>query len=279
MGLYGSGWSLHDKVIHGRGGMGDWFKQIFIQGLIIGVLASLLIYLPWGWAKIVLFVLLLYLALMMGRNPLFFYRQLIRGLALISVFTLGVSGRFTGNLVLPQGLGVIDYFIELGGNAPVVVMIALAIFVAADFGFALLQERVNRKLVGAITIDVPVGSASGNSASVSREFTLTGQKERIVLTGARIEIGPFGKPEWNTDLAKLDGDDVEDRITETNRAAVDPGQALTLMVDATSRPGEWGKLLVLRLSRLARFVFPVRGRLDLLRGTEPPITIPLRLVR
>lgn len=61
------------------GSVGDWFKQILYQGFVIGGAAALLVYLPWGWAKIILFGLLAYLLVMMGRNPLFFYRQIIRG--------------------------------------------------------------------------------------------------------------------------------------------------------------------------------------------------------
>ena len=255
--------------------MGDWFRQILFQGFIIGVAAALLVYLPWGWAKIVLFVLLVYVLLMMGRNPLFFYRQIIRALALASMLTLGVSGRLTGNVVLPQGWGALDYFVELGGNAPGWIALILAICVAADFGFALFQERTNHKLIGAITLDMKT-QVSREGVEIYRPFTLTGQKDCVTLTGAELRVGLFGKPDLATQLYRMSGDGPERSIRDQDHITVQPGQAISLAVEAKARKGIASAIFGSRLKLVPRLIFPVRGRLRLLRGTESPTTIPVR---
>ena len=259
--------------------MGDWFKQIFFQGLVVGITAALLVYLPWGWAKIILFVLLAYLLVMMGRNPLFFYRQIIRSLALASVLILGVSGHFTGSVSLPEKWGVLHYVVELGGASPGWFVLALAMCVAADFGFAWFQERKNRNLVGAIALDMPVAKTSREGVTIHREFTLTGQKDAFTLTGAKLRLGALGRPKFLTGLAYAIADGPENPIEDGHHLTVGAGQLFRLIIDASAEKGGFIAILAVRLTPAANFIFPVRGRLQLLRGTEPPITIPIRLTR
>jgi hypothetical protein len=256
--------------------MGDWFKQIFVQGLVVGVAAALLVYLPWGWAKIILLVLLTYLLVMMGRNPMFFYRQIIRTLALASVLILGMSGHFTGRVSLSEDWGVLHYAVEIGGASPGWFVLALAICVAADFGFAWFQERKNRNLVGAIALDMPVARAK-RGMTIHREFTLTGQKDAFTLTGAKLRVGAFGKPNFLTGLAYAIADGPENPIEDGHHLTVAAGQLFRLIIDAAAEKGRFTAILGMRLAPPANFIFPVRGRLELLRGTEPPITIPVRL--
>lgn len=257
--------------------MGDWFKQIFVQGLVIGAVAALLVYLPWGWARTVLLVLLVYLLVMMGRNPLFFYRKIIRSLALGSVLILGMSGHFTGSVSLPEDWGVLHYALELGGSSPGWFVLALVICVAADFAFAWFQERRNRNLVGAIALDMPVAESSGEGVAIHGQFTLAGQRDAFPLTGARVRLGALGKPKVRTGLAYAVADGPENPIEDGHHLIVGAGQLFRLIVDAATEKGPFSALLRLRLRPAANFIFPVRGRLELLRGTEVPIIIPIRL--
>lgn len=257
--------------------MGDWFKQIVVQGFVVGVAAALLVYLPWGWAKIILLVMLAYILLMMGRNPMFFYRQIIRSLALASVLILGMSGHFTGHVSLPEDWGVLHYAVELGGASPGWFVLVLAICVAADFGFAWFQERKNRNLVGAIALEMSAARSSKEGVSIHREFMLTGQKDAFTLTGVKLRLGALGKPNFLTGLAYAIADGPENPIEDGYPLTVGAGQLFRLIIDAAAEKGGFCAILAMRLTPAANFIFPVRGRLELLRGTEPPITIPVRL--
>lgn len=249
----------------------DYFKQIVVQGCIIAFLATMLIHIPFAWAKIFLVVLLAFVLVMLGNNPLFYYRRLFRVvlLAAIGSLVLGANAQFSGNAALPGGLGAIKFLVDLGSGSPGWVALILVICAGADLGLGWLSARNSKKLLGMEKVRMRVWRATGQELLIVEDLVLGGQQSALTLTGADLRIRALGAPRLSTRLLLANDGGPQTDVTARAPLQIPPLESVPVSVEAKSAGSARTSYIGKRLQLIPNLL-PVSGRLALRRETGKP---------
>jgi hypothetical protein len=257
-----------------------WFRQIIFQGAVIGLIATLLAQLDWPYAKIFLAVLLVFVLVMLGSNPLYFYRKIFRTAALASVssLVLGFNAQISGDATLPLGLGGLKFLIDMGNSSPGWIVLILAICAAADFGAGYIAGRSQKKLVGSGPLNARA-LVSHNRVNILEDITIKAPPGGLTLTGARLRIRNLGAPELAARLLVSYHGGPQTDVTQGNPVQAQEGDTLSMSIDAKAEQG-WRTAYLARRLRWTLFgLLPVIGGLALEREAGArPILLPVELI-
>lgn len=243
-----------------------WFWQIFLQGCALAVLSAVAIYAGWLPLRIGAGIVILWILWQIGRNPLFFYRRLLRMLLLAAIpfILMGLEFEASGRTVLPWGGDLLFRFGQ-GGPGPVAVLIALAVICLAGDGLlTYLEARRRERLLPETTQRADLFLKRNGQAEIVKRLAIKAP-ESLTLTGATLHMpGP-----WPRNLrcavhvpAAKDGEP-QIPITPGNGLRLAGGELRELRVSSQVPAGRYARWLHFRTTAPILGWFPLHILLSL----------------
>lgn len=263
--------------------LGIWFKQLFVEGLVVGGLIALAVALPWTSLKFAFLVALIWVIFFIQRDPRAFYRRMFRAVftALLLLPAVSLAVDAAGYADSELWGGIVKITAGIGQGTPSWVLLTVA---ALCIGADLLQHffEIN-KSPPTISIATPdpnkmnfrMGGANEimfqSGLTISNPYLPSDvNKREIAVVGATLSIKIIPPLVLNCRLflKKSPGPDV--LVSATTPLRVAPQGKLPIMAEAEVSDGfKW--LVVFWRAKLLHFL-PISGELQMITDFAPQLS-------